>query len=59
MWETWLEAHDKIAEEVIGRYDKNKNNNKKKSWIKGGEWDQGIFEAVREKNRLRRRMARG
>ena len=50
-WQTWLETHNKIAEEAIGRC------RKKKSWLKG-EWDQGLFEAVREKNRLRREMGR-
>ena len=29
----------------------------RRGWMKG-EWDQGIFEAVREKNRVRRKMGR-
>ena len=53
VWQTWLDTHNKIAEATIGRYGKKK----KRRWMKG-EWDQGIFEAVREKNRLRREMGR-
>jgi len=53
VWQTWLDTHNRVAEEGIGRYKRKKI----KDWVKG-EWDQGIFEAVREKNRLRREMGR-
>lgn len=53
MWQRWLEAHNRVAEVTVGRYKKKKQ----RGWLKG-EWDQGMFEAVKEKNRLRREMGR-
>ena len=52
-WRTWLQTHNRIAEKAVGRYARRK----KRSWEKG-EWDQDVFEALREKNRLRREMGR-
>ena len=52
IWQTWLETHNAIAEEAVGR----SKEKKKREWLKG-EWDQGIFEAIREKNKLKREMS--
>ena len=51
--EKWLEAFNKIAEEGVGRVKMKKH----KKWIKG-KWDHFIFEAVREKNKLRKEMSK-
>jgi hypothetical protein len=37
----------------VGRY----NKRKERKWVKG-EWDQTLFEMVREKNKLRKKMGR-
>jgi hypothetical protein len=53
IWQSWLEIHNKIAEEAVGR--KKQYQKKKKKIV---EWDQEIFDAINEKNRLRREMGR-
>ena len=52
-WRTWLDTHNKIAEETVGRHKKRKE----REWLKR-EWDQEVFEAVREENRWRKEMGR-
>ena len=45
VWQRWVEAHNKVAEAAVGRYKKKQQ----RSWLKG-EWDQVLFEVVKEKN---------
>ena len=52
VWQMWLDMHERIAEEAVGR------QKRRREWKEGGEWDQGVFELVREKNRLRKKMGR-
>jgi hypothetical protein len=54
IWQSWLEIHNKIAEEAVDR----KKQYQKKKKKKIVEWDQEIFDAINEKNRLRREMGR-
>ena len=53
VWRDWLDVHNGIAEETIGRT----KGKKMRKWLKR-EYDQGLFEVVKEKNRLRKQMGK-